>query len=114
MLYKSFTAGGKEYKGRITARKAIELEEVLGKSPLTVFTEVKDELPAMSDLMTIFKYSLFDTDADAYDVYDEFCNDGGDITTLISLLLEIFKVSGLIPKQMPEVDTKGKKTTRKN
>lgn len=114
MIYATLKTANNEYKGRLSAKRCVELEKALGKNPLKVFTDVQGTtLPSISDLMTIFHYSLVDLNHnfDEYEIYDEFCESGGDIAKFIEFLLEVFKVSGFIPKDAEkEVEKKNKKS----
>lgn len=103
MLYTTLKIGTEEYKGRLNARNCVELEQKLGRNPLTIFTTLEgNEIPSLSDLLTMLHYSLVElnhgiTADSVYDLYDKFCDNGGNIATLINFLLEVFKVSGFIP-----------------
>lgn len=102
MLYATLKIGEQEYKGRLSAKRCVELEKALHKNPLRVFTELEgNALPSLTELLTILHYSLAELnhDFDEYEIYDAYCDEGGDITGLIEYLLEVFRVSGFIPKE---------------
>lgn len=111
MLYATLKIGEQEYKGRLNARNCVALEQKLGRNPLTIFTSLEgNALPSLSDLLTVLQFALTElnhnVNADTvYDIYDKFCDEGGNIVALINYLLEVFKVSGFIP----EDDTKNKR-----
>lgn len=114
MLYATLKTANNEYKGRLSAKRCIELEKALGKNPLKVFTDMNGTLPSLEDLMTILHYSLVDLNHnfDEYDIFDDYCDNGGDIGSLIEYLIEVFKVSGLIPKKTKEAEEVEKKNKK--
>lgn len=95
-----------EYKLRLEAAQIIQLEKALGGvSPLTVFTKAgQNSMPALGDLLTILHYSLVAYNhskkmEDTYKIYDNFVAEGNTMADLINVIVEVFKVSGLIPKE---------------
>ena len=116
MLFATLKTANNEYRGRLSAKRCVELEKALGKNPLRVFTDLNGtQMPSMSDLMTILHYSLVDYEhsVNEYEVFDDFCEAEGDIGKLIEYLLEVFRVSGLIPAKAEEEEAE-KKSKRKN
>ena len=112
MLFYTFTIGNKDYKARLSAKNCVELEKKLGTNPLNVFMKIAQtqELPDIESLVLILHASLqkFQSNISlekTYDIYDEFIDEGKTMIDLIPILLEIFKVSGLIPE---ETDEEGK------
>ena len=102
MLYATLKIGEQEFKGRLSAKRCVELERALGKNPLRVFTELEgNNLPSITELLTILHYALVELnhDFDEYAIYDAYCDEGGDISGLIQYLLEVFRVSGFIPRE---------------
>ena len=100
MMYYDFTAGGKEYKLRINTRNIMSLEKQLGCNPLTVFGK-GDRVPTITEMVQILYASLqqyqhgIDLN-DTYDIFDAYLNDGKVMTDFIPVIVEIYKVSGLI------------------
>lgn len=114
MIYATLKTANNEYHCRLSAKRCVELEKALGKNPLKVFTDLDGTLPSLEDLMTIFHYSLVDLNHnfDEYAIFDEFCDtEEGDIGTFIEFLIEVFKVSGFIPK---EAEAEAEKVDKKN
>lgn len=99
-MYYDFTAGGKEYKLRINTRNIMSLEKQLGCNPLTVFGK-GDRVPTITEMVQILYASLqqyqhgIDLN-DTYDIFDAYLNDGKVMTDFIPVIVEIYKVSGLI------------------
>lgn len=109
MLYHTFTVGGKEYKGRLSAKNCVELEKKLGTNPLNIFMEIaqKGQMPNIETIVVMLHASLQQFNHgmsldDTYALYDEFVDEGKTLMDLIPILLEIFKVSGLMPEEEKE------------
>ena len=109
MMYYTFTVGGKDYKGRLSAKACVDLEKKLGTNPLNIFMEIaqKGQVPSIEVIITMLHASLQQFNhgismEDTYDLYDAFIDDGKNLMDIIPILLEIFKVSGLIPEEAEE------------
>lgn len=95
----------KEYQLRLTTKACVKIESRIGKNPLNVFIEASDnQMPRMSDLMIILHECLLTVNHgisldDVYDIYDKYCEAGGNFMTLIELLIQVFEESGFIPKE---------------
>jgi hypothetical protein len=100
MLYFDFNAGNKAYKLRLNTRNVVELERRLGCNPLAIFGN-GDTLPTVTAMATILFCSLqqyhhgITLDA-AFDIFDEWLADGNTLTDFIPVILEVYKVSGII------------------
>ena len=106
MMYVDFTAGNKAYKLRLNTRNVIMLEKQLGCNPISVFGD-GDTLPTVTVMVTVLHASLQQMNhgislTDAFDIFDEYLADGHSATDFINVMLEIYKVSGLINQ---DVDT---------
>lgn len=100
MMYVDFTAGNKDYKLRLTTRGVVALEKQLGCNPLMIFGN-GDKVPTITTMVQVLNAALQPmnygiTLDDAYDIFDEYLNDGHIVTDFIAVIVEIYKVSGLI------------------
>lgn len=103
MMYYDFNVGGKEYKLRINTRNIMSLEKQLGCNPLTVFGN-GDRVPTITEMVHILYASLQQynhgiTLNDTYDIFDAYLDDGNVMTDFIPVIVEIYKVSGLIKNE---------------
>ena len=76
------------------------LEKQLGCNPLAIFGD-GDKLPTVTEMVVVLYASLIQYNHgislnDAYDIFDNYLADGNTATDFISVILEIYKVSGLI------------------
>lgn len=104
MMYFDFNAGNKTYKLRLNTRALIELEKRIGCNPLSIFNDA-DNLPTISTMVGILHASLQQyqhsiTINDAYDIFDEYLADGNTMTDFVWVILEVYKASGLIDKDI--------------
>ena len=100
MNYVDFTAGNKEYKLRLGTREIVVLEKQLGCNPLTIFGN-GDTIPTVTTMVQILHASLQQlnhgiTLNDAQDIFDAYLADGHTMTEFIPVIIEIYKMSGLI------------------
>lgn len=100
MLYTEFQAGNKEYKLRLNTRNIVALEKQLGCNPLGIFGN-GDTIPTLTAFVAILHASLQQyhhgiTMNDAYTIFDEYLEDGNALTDFIPVVIELYKVSGLI------------------
>ena len=114
MLFTNFVVGDKEYKCKLNTKSLVNLEKRLGMNPLNIFMNLdENNLPKLEDMLIILHESLQSLEHgismdDVYDIYDAFVEDGHNMLELMPIIIEIFKVSGLIPKD-EEKKTKSKK-----
>lgn len=106
MMYIDFEAGNKVYKLRLNTRNTILLEKQLGCNPLHIFGD-GETIPTITTMVTILHASMQQynhgiTLNDAYDIFDEYLADGHATTDFIPVILEIYKASGIIPKDKEE------------
>ena len=100
MMYFDFNAGNKDYKLRLNTRNVIALEKMLGCSPLAIFGD-GETLPTVTTMVSILFCSLQQYQHnislnDAYDIFDEYLADGNALTDFLNVIIEVYKVSGLI------------------
>ena len=101
MLYTTMVVKDKEYKLRISAKSCVDLEKKLGENPLNVLIEATNanKIPTLSSFLTILhaaiqQYQHGITLDDVYNIYDEFVDEGHNITDLVPIIYEVVKVSG--------------------
>lgn len=102
MMYVDFHAGDKDYKLRLSTRNTVMLEKQLGCNPLAIFGK-GDTIPTVSTMVQILYCSLIQFNHgisldDAYNIFDNYLADGNTATDFIYVILDIYKVSGLIKK----------------
>lgn len=106
MMYYDFEAGNKSYKLRLSTRNIVQLEKQLGSNPLAIFGN-GDRIPTITEMVNILYASLQQfnhgiTLNDAYSIFDDYLADGHSMTEFIPVILEIYKVSGLVGKEVEE------------
>lgn len=106
MLYYDFQAGNKAYKLRLNTRNTVALEKQLGCNPLGIFGD-GSALPTVSQMINVLYASLQQFHHgislnDAYDIFDAYLDDGHTVTDFIPVILEIYKVSGIIKEDSSE------------
>lgn len=107
MMYHDFEAGGNAYKLRISTRNVVMLEKQLGCNPLMLFNE--GEMPTITAMLQVLHASLQDMHHGmsmnkVYSIWDDYLADGHTPADFLAVLVEIYKVSGLIASG--EVDEK--------
>lgn len=100
MLYLDFTAGNQQYKLRLSTRNIVLLEKQLGCNPLMIFND-GDTIPTITQMVNILYVSLLQynhgiTLDKAYDIFDTYLDDGHTVIDFINVILELYKVSGII------------------
>lgn len=100
MMFVDFTAGNKDYKLRLNTRQIVTLEKQLGCNPVAIFRD-DETLPTITEMVNVLYSSLVAlnhgvTLNDAYDIFDKYIEDGHSVTDFITVILDIYKVSGLI------------------
>lgn len=114
MLYTTITIKDKEYKARINAKACVDLEKKLGTNPLNIFINMASGdnfiMPSLGSMLIILHAALQAyehkiTMDDVYDLYDDFVAEGHNLTDLVPIIVDIYKVSGLIPEEV-ETETK--------
>ena len=107
MMYLDFSTGNKDYKLRLNTRNIVSLEKQLGCNPLGIFGVDGNTIPTITQMVVILHNSLQQfqhgiTLDDAYDIFDEWLDNGHVATDFLTVILDIYKASGII------------KTTEKN
>ena len=106
MNYIDFEVGNKTYKLRLNTRNIVMLEKQLGCSPLAIFGD-GETIPTTTTMVHILhaaaqQYNHGITLNDAYDIFDNYLEDGHSTVDFIPVILEVYKASGIIPKDSEE------------
>lgn len=108
MNYINFEVGNETYKLRLNTRNIVLLEKQLGCNPLNIFLENGQErIPTVTEMVGVFHASLQQynhgiTLNDAYDIFDNYLADGHSTTDFIPVIIDIYKASGIVPKDEEE------------
>lgn len=99
MNYYEFEAGENSYKLRLNTAAVVQLEKMLGCNPLGIFSDEK--LPTVTDMCAVLHCAMQELNhgvsmTKCYAIVDEWQADGHAITDFISVIVEIYKASGLI------------------
>lgn len=106
MMYYDFEAGNKAYKLRLNTRNIVALEKQLGCNPVSIFGR-GDTIPTVTVMVTVLHASLQQFQHgismdDAYNIFDDYLNDGHSMTDFIPVILEIYRTSGIVGKEGTE------------
>lgn len=105
MNYINFEAGTNVYKLRLSTRNIVLLEKQLGCNPLNIFGN-GDTVPTITTMVAILhaamqQYNHGISLNDAYDIFDEYLAEHA-ATDFIPVIIDIYKASGIIPKDSEE------------
>ena len=111
MNFINFEVGNNNYKLRLNTRGIVLLEKQLGCNPLNIFGANYDTVPTITVMVAILHASLQQynhgmTLNDAYDLFDEYLADGHATTDFIPVIMDIYKASGIVPKDEKEIEVK--------
>lgn len=106
MNYIEFSAGNKDYKLRLNTRNTVMLEKQLGCNPLSIFGD-GETIPTITVMVSILHASMQQYQHsislnDAFDIFDTWLDDGHSSTDFIPIILDIYRASGIIPKDKTE------------
>lgn len=105
MMYVDFEAGNKAYKLRLNTRSIIALEKQLGCNPVNILNVGNEEdltLPPITSMVMVLHASLQQlnhgiTLDEAFNIFDEYLADGNTALNFLNVIMNIYKVSGLLP-----------------
>ena len=111
MNFIDFQAGAKTYRLRLNTRAIVLLEKQLGCNPLNMFGTNGDTVPTITTMVAVLhaamqQYNHGITMNDAYDIFDEYLADNHSSVDFIPVIIDIFRASGLIPKEGKEQEVK--------
>lgn len=102
-MFYQFEVNGEIYKLRLTTMDIINLEKRIKCNPLAIFG-AGDRVPTVTEMIEILAASMQQlqhgiTINKAADIFDQWLADGNTVTDFISIIVEIFKVSGMIKEE---------------
>ena len=100
-MYFDFEAGNKAYKLRLTTKAIMALESKINCNPMMIFGS-GNRVPTVTEMIHILHNSLTHfnhgiTFDGAMKIFDEWLEDGHTPTDFIAVIVEVYKVSGIIP-----------------
>lgn len=105
MMYVDFKAGEKEYKLRLNTRNIVTLEKQIGCNALLIFgmDDKNPRVPTTGEMVAVLHASLQQyqhgiTLDGAYEIFDDFIADGNSPTNFLTVIVDIYRVSGLMPE----------------
>ena len=106
MLYTDFTVKDNQYKLRLNTRNIVNLEKQLGCNPMAVFGN-GTTIPTVTTMVHILHNSMQQYQSNitldkAYSIFDEWLEDGHKMTDFLAVIVDIYKVSGIIPEEVTE------------
>ena len=109
MNYINFETTKGAYRLRLNTRNLVLLEQQLNENPLPALLGHlgKDEIPPVDMMIKILHASLLAYHPDmtmdkAYDVFDEWLDDGHIIADFLQIIIQIYRQAGLIEKEKTE------------
>ncbi len=106
MIYTSFIVADKEYKLRLSIQNTILLEKAIGCNPTAIFGD-GETMPSITILASVIHYSMLQLQhginlVDTYGIIDAWMNEGHTQMELIPIIIDIYRNSGLLPKESNE------------
>ncbi|MBQ8931551.1 MAG: hypothetical protein IJ045_03870 [Ruminiclostridium sp.] len=91
----------REYRLKITAANAIELEKKLGKSLVDGMADF-DKVGTLTAYLSASLKAYENIAGEVTELYDDYINEGGSMSQLSDVLVEVLIVSGFL--QRPQID----------
>ena len=111
-MFTTFTVKGHDYKLRLGAKAVIDLEKKLQKNPVQILADIAEggQVPGLEPFLIIMQGAMSQLNhgvdmAKMYEIYDDYIEEGHTMYDLVAVIMDVFKVSGLIPEN-PEKDEK--------
>ena len=106
MVYLDFTAGNSVYKLRLNTRASVALEKAIGCNPLAIFGD-GNTIPTVSTMVHVLHAALQPLEHNitlekAFDIFDSYIEDGNTPLDFIKVIIELYKVSGIMKEETPK------------
>lgn len=104
--YTIWKVGGTDYKVRLSSSAILEIERERG-SLFGIFTEMQDSssMPELETMLSVVakgfsKYHQGTTFDDVLNLYDDYIDEGGDMTAFMTdVFIDLLTSSGLFPRE---------------
>lgn len=101
MYFVNFTAANKDYKLRLNTQNIVTLEKMLGCNPISIFGADGERIPTITEMVAVLYNSLQQLNHgislnNAYSIFDDYLADGHTATEFLTVILEVYKASGII------------------
>ena len=105
-MYFDFETNEQVYKLRLTTKSIMDLEKRIGCNPLSIFGN-GNRIPSVTEMVAILHSSLQAmnhgiTLEKAASIFDSYLEEGHTVTDFISVIVDIYKVSGIIQAEGEE------------
>lgn len=106
MIYKEFKTKEQEYKLALNTSAICQLEKKINCNPIAIFGE-GDTIPTVTIMVAVLHASLQKfhhgiKESEAANIFDEWLEDGNTITDFVPVIIDIYKVSGLLKAEEEE------------
>lgn len=109
MNYINFETANGTYRLRLNTRNLVYLEQLLNENPLPAVLNYlgEEEIPPIEMMVKILYASLLAYNPEmtmdkAYDVFDEWLDDGHIIAEFLQIIIQIYRHAGLLEKDKSE------------
>lgn len=118
-MYFDFEAGNKAYKLRLTTKAIMALESKIGCNPKMIFSANGNRVPTVTEMIHILHNSLtamqhgitFDK---TIEIWDAWMEEGHTDTDFISVIIGIYKASGIFPRDTEDENPEAEGEEGKN
>lgn len=115
--YLNWTVKEQDYKLKLSTSEVIRLEQ---KYKTNLINTLQGGIPSLTVMLDILHASMTKYNAnvklkDVYDIYDDYLDDGGSQTSLLTdVVMEVFQVSGFFTQEMEETMSDKLESAKRN
>lgn len=105
-MYKEWEVGGNTYKLKLPTSVIVDLEAKLNRPLITIYGVNEVEVPPLKTLATVLQAAISTEKqismSNTYSLIDEYFDEGHNFSDLSLLIVDLFRVSGLIAEDGTE------------